>query len=116
MDEIGDVVFLAVVPTGQAIEWITGESVPENSTWVSGDAFTLMLRAFSASCTPVLSKLDVYSQTRIPSGQCHRILLAWPNLERRLLDTVAEQSARDFEHLLNVCATTPETELLIEGP
>ena len=116
MDEIDDVVFLAVVPKGQALQWIPGESEPEHHAWVSGEAFTLMLRAFSHSRIPVLSKLDVYSVTRIPPDQCRHILGAWADLQERLLGTVAEGATKDLGHLLNVCAATSGTELLIEGP
>lgn len=116
MDEIGDVVFLAVVPLGHVLEWVPGESKPEHSAWVSGEAFTLMQRAFSVSRTPVLSRLDVYSETRIAPEDCRHILAAWADLQERLSGTVAEAPTRELERLLHVCAATPGTELLIEGP
>ena len=66
---------------------------------------------------PILPKLDLYAQSRVSSGDCRRILEAWPLVEREMENTPGAHWARAIGEVLSRCSQAGEqTELLVEGP
>jgi hypothetical protein len=76
-----DVVCLAVIPRGQVVDWSpSGE--PETAVWIPGEIFLEILAAARRLAIPVLSSLNVYTQTRATAAECSVMLSRWAEFER----------------------------------
>lgn len=114
----GDVVCVAIVPRGQAVDWSPGSFEPEVASWVPEEIFVKIDDAAGRLRVPILPKLGLYAtQWRVSSGDCGRILAAWPSVEFEMKSTPAAHWAREIGHVLSQCSQAgDQAEMLVEYP
>jgi hypothetical protein len=116
-DVSGDVVCVGIIERGQVVDWSSDGREPDPAKWIEEAEFADILRVSVETGVPVLSKLDLYAQTRLSPSECTRILDRWNGVEAALRGTRAEAPAAALRGFMQLCADGMENvELLIEGP
>lgn len=112
-----DVVCVGLIERGQVVDWSPGGREPDPAEWIAEAEFADILRTSAETVVPVLSELDLYTQTRLSPADCTRILSRWSGLEAALRGTRAEAPAAAMHRFIRSCADGSQgVELLIEGP
>ena len=113
----GDVVCVALVRIGQAVDWSPQTQEPELAVWVPEGTFERIGAIAQRLGFPVFYDLNIYEQNRVSAAQCSALLARWDEMEAETLTTPAAPWAARIRELLRQCASSVgRNELLVEGP
>ena len=111
-----DVVCVTVVPQGQVVDWSSGSYEPDESVWPPEDTFRRLQIIARELGLQALGALDVYEQSRFGPAECRQLLERWSEIETAVEKTTDAGWVSAIGLILQRCAGSEGTQVLIEGP
>ncbi len=111
-----DVVCVALVPTGQIVDWSPNSYEPEESIWPPEGTFVRLQAIASELNLKILDTLNLGAQSRLCKNSCEALLSRWDDMTDAVEGTPGAGWVAAMRLLLQRCAKSDDVEVLIEGP
>lgn len=111
-----DVVCIAIVPTGQVVDWSPDSYEPEESVWLPEGTFVRLQAIASELNLEILETLDLGAQSRLSKNSCEALLSRWDDMTEAVEGTPGAGWVAAMRLLLQRGAKSDDVEVLIEGP